>query len=116
MCGSRAVQPLCLLPQHRYLCGQKSNPDEFHHGTIGRGWHRRSVGHYIQEIGTGYASATVQQVLNMDVVNDYVDGLRRPSVHLLDLLIVLDRLCPCYSGVSPVRKIASGQADAQCFQ
>jgi CubicO group peptidase (beta-lactamase class C family) len=31
----------------------------------------RPVSHYIPEIGSGYAQATVQQVLNMDVVNDY---------------------------------------------
>ena len=31
----------------------------------------KTVGHYIPEIGSGYAGATVQEVLNMDVVNDY---------------------------------------------
>lgn len=29
------------------------------------------IAHYIPEIGSGYARATLQQVLNMDVVNDY---------------------------------------------
>ncbi|MCP4767879.1 MAG: serine hydrolase [Gammaproteobacteria bacterium] len=31
----------------------------------------RSVESYIPDIGSGYAKATIQQVLNMDVVNDY---------------------------------------------
>jgi len=30
-----------------------------------------SVASYVPEIGSGYAGATIQQVLNMDVVNDY---------------------------------------------
>jgi CubicO group peptidase (beta-lactamase class C family) len=30
-----------------------------------------TVSHYIPEIGSGYATATLQQVLNMDVVNEY---------------------------------------------
>jgi len=33
----------------------------------------KPVGHYLPEIGSGYAAATVQQVLNMDVVNDYTE-------------------------------------------
>lgn len=31
----------------------------------------RSIKHYLPQIGSGYADATVQQVLNMDVVNEY---------------------------------------------
>jgi len=31
----------------------------------------KRVDHYLPEIGSGYASATVQQVANMDVANDY---------------------------------------------
>jgi len=31
----------------------------------------RTVGSYLPEIGSGYRDATLQQVLNMDVVNDY---------------------------------------------
>jgi CubicO group peptidase (beta-lactamase class C family) len=33
----------------------------------------RAVSNYIPEIGSGYAEATLQQVLNMDVVNDYTE-------------------------------------------
>lgn len=39
----------------------------------------QTVRHYIPEIGTGYASATVQQVLNMDVVNDYTEDFADPE-------------------------------------
>lgn len=39
----------------------------------------RNVAHYIPEIGSGYASATVQQVLNMDVVNDYSEDFTNPQ-------------------------------------
>ena len=33
----------------------------------------QTVSHYIPEIGSGYAGATLQQVLNMDVINDYTE-------------------------------------------
>ena len=33
----------------------------------------RAVGSYLPEIGTGYATATLQQVLDMDVVNDFTE-------------------------------------------
>ena len=33
----------------------------------------RTVESYIPDIGSGYAEATIQQVLNMDVVNDYTE-------------------------------------------
>ena len=33
----------------------------------------RTVGSYLPDIGSGYAGATLQQVLNMDVVNDYTE-------------------------------------------
>jgi len=39
----------------------------------------RTVAHYIPEIGSGYAAATVQQVLNMDVVNDYSEDFADPK-------------------------------------
>jgi CubicO group peptidase (beta-lactamase class C family) len=39
----------------------------------------RSVGHYLPEIGSGYADATLQQVLNMDVVNDYSEDFADPQ-------------------------------------
>lgn len=39
----------------------------------------RTVGHYIPEIGTGYARATLQQVLNMDVVNEYSEDFTNPE-------------------------------------
>ena len=38
----------------------------------------RTVAHYIPEIGSGYARATLQQVLNMDVVNDYSEDFTDP--------------------------------------
>jgi CubicO group peptidase (beta-lactamase class C family) len=38
----------------------------------------RKVGYYIPEIGSGYADATLQQVLNMDVVNDYSEDFADP--------------------------------------
>jgi CubicO group peptidase (beta-lactamase class C family) len=34
---------------------------------------------YLPEIGSGYATATVQQVLDMDVVNDYVEDYADPN-------------------------------------
>jgi CubicO group peptidase (beta-lactamase class C family) len=34
----------------------------------------RTVSHYVPEIGSGYANATVQQVLDMDVANDYSEN------------------------------------------
>jgi CubicO group peptidase (beta-lactamase class C family) len=37
-----------------------------------------NVSHYIPEIGSGYADATLQQVLNMDVVNDYTEDFADP--------------------------------------
>ena len=33
-----------------------------------------TVGRYIPDIGSGYASATLQQVLDMDVTNNFVEG------------------------------------------
>jgi CubicO group peptidase (beta-lactamase class C family) len=39
----------------------------------------RSVAHYIPTIGSGYAGATLQQVLNMDVVNEYSEDFSDPD-------------------------------------
>jgi CubicO group peptidase (beta-lactamase class C family) len=39
----------------------------------------RNVAHYIPEIGSGYARATLQQVLNMDVVNEYSEDFTDPQ-------------------------------------
>ncbi|MCX8508562.1 MAG: serine hydrolase, partial [Rhodobacteraceae bacterium] len=39
----------------------------------------QSVEHYLPWIGPGYAKATVQQVLNMDVVNDYSEDYSDPN-------------------------------------
>jgi CubicO group peptidase (beta-lactamase class C family) len=39
----------------------------------------REIKHYIPNIGSGYAKATLQQVLNMDVVNDYSEDFTDPS-------------------------------------
>jgi hypothetical protein len=38
----------------------------------------RTVAHYIPHIGSGYADATLQQVLDMDVVNDYSEDFTDP--------------------------------------
>ncbi len=49
------------------------------HFVIGRLWEEgridlsRPVSHYIPEIGTGYAEATIQQVLDMDVINNFAE-------------------------------------------
>jgi CubicO group peptidase (beta-lactamase class C family) len=39
----------------------------------------RRIEHYIPEIGSGYAKATLQQVLNMDVANDYSADFEDPA-------------------------------------
>lgn len=39
----------------------------------------RPIRHYLPEIGSGYADATVQQVLNMDVVNEYSEDFSDPA-------------------------------------
>lgn len=39
----------------------------------------RTVSYYVPEIGSGYGPATVQQVLNMDVVNEYSEDFTDPS-------------------------------------
>jgi len=39
----------------------------------------RTIAHYIPEIGSGYADATVQSVLNMDVQNDYSEDFTDPE-------------------------------------
>lgn len=39
----------------------------------------RTIAHYIPEIGSGYARATLQQVLNMDVVNEYSGDFADPQ-------------------------------------
>jgi CubicO group peptidase (beta-lactamase class C family) len=39
----------------------------------------RRIGDYLPEIGSGYAAATLQQVLNMDVVNDYTEDFADPQ-------------------------------------
>jgi CubicO group peptidase (beta-lactamase class C family) len=44
----------------------------------------RTVAHYVPEIGSGYAAATVQQVLNMDVVNDYSEDFTDPCATYYD--------------------------------
>ncbi|WP_018099518.1 serine hydrolase domain-containing protein [Sinorhizobium meliloti] len=38
----------------------------------------RRVDHYLPWIGSGYAAATVQQVMNMDVANDYSEDYSNP--------------------------------------
>jgi CubicO group peptidase (beta-lactamase class C family) len=39
----------------------------------------RTIAHYVPEIGSGYADATLQQVLNMDVHNDYSEDFTDPE-------------------------------------
>jgi len=39
----------------------------------------QTVGHYIPEIGSGYANAKIQQVLDMNVVNDYSEDFADPK-------------------------------------
>ena len=38
----------------------------------------RSVGQYLPEIGSGYAEATIQQVLDMDVINNFTEDYSDP--------------------------------------
>ena len=38
----------------------------------------RAVSHYLPDMGSGYADATVQDVLDMNVVNDYSDDYSGP--------------------------------------
>jgi len=38
----------------------------------------KTIEHYVAQIGSGYAKATLQQVLNMDVVNDYSQEFADP--------------------------------------
>jgi len=38
----------------------------------------RAVGHYLPDIGSGYAAATVQDVLDMNVINDYSEDYSDP--------------------------------------
>ncbi|MDY6946222.1 MAG: serine hydrolase [Pseudomonadota bacterium] len=44
----------------------------------------RTVAEYLPEIGSGYAAATLQQVLNMDVVNDYSEDFTDPHAPYYD--------------------------------
>ncbi len=39
----------------------------------------RTIADYLPDIGSGYAGATVQQVLNMDVANDYTEDFADPN-------------------------------------
>ena len=39
----------------------------------------KPVKHYVPEIGSGYADATLQQVLNMDVANEYSEDFADPT-------------------------------------
>jgi CubicO group peptidase (beta-lactamase class C family) len=39
----------------------------------------RRIAEYLPEIGSGYANATLQQVLNMDVMNDYSENFADPE-------------------------------------
>lgn len=39
----------------------------------------KTIAHYLPQVGSGYARATVQQVLNMDVVNEYTEDFADPS-------------------------------------
>lgn len=39
----------------------------------------KPIRHYLPNIGSGYANATVQQVLNMDVVNEYSEDFSDPA-------------------------------------
>ncbi|MBT3557146.1 MAG: serine hydrolase [Rhodospirillales bacterium] len=41
----------------------------------------KTVSHYIPEIGTGYAGATIQQVLDMDVINNFAEDYSGPYEH-----------------------------------
>jgi hypothetical protein len=38
----------------------------------------RAVSHYVPDVGSGYATATVQDVLDMNVINDYSEDYRDP--------------------------------------
>lgn len=40
----------------------------------------KQVSHYIPEIGSGYAAATIQQVLDMDVINNFNEDYSTPYV------------------------------------
>src|SRR5690606_35614588 len=42
------------------------------------------VERYVPEIGSGYRSATVQQVLDMDVANDYTEDFTDPAATYWD--------------------------------
>ena len=39
----------------------------------------RQIAHYVPEIGSGYSRATLQEVLNMDVVNEYSEDFSDPQ-------------------------------------
>ncbi len=45
----------------------------------------RRIEHYLPEIGSGYASATVQQALDMDVVNDYTEDFADPGARTISM-------------------------------
>lgn len=44
----------------------------------------KTVAHYLPEIGSGYAPASLQQVLNMDVVNNYSQDFSDPNAPYYD--------------------------------
>lgn len=44
-----------------------------------------TVGTYLPEIGSGYATATVKDVANMNVVNDYTEDWSDPNASVFDL-------------------------------
>ncbi|RIK46779.1 MAG: serine hydrolase [Chloroflexi bacterium] len=56
------------------------------------------VGAYLPEVGSGYASATVQQVLDMNVVNDYIEDYSDPACSAFDSEVTFGWRLPADGG------------------
>jgi CubicO group peptidase (beta-lactamase class C family) len=69
----------------------------------------RSVSQYLPEIGSGYAEATIQQVLDMDVINDFSEDYSDPysSVYLSEAAMGWRR-APTGQGAPTMREFLTG--------
>jgi CubicO group peptidase (beta-lactamase class C family) len=69
----------------------------------------RRVKHYLPEIGSGYADATIQQVLDMDVINDFSEDYSDPycTVYLAEAAAGW-RLPPAGEDAQTMRELLTG--------
>ena len=69
----------------------------------------RRVANYLPEIGSGYAEATVQQILDMDVANDFTEEYQNPHSDVYQMEYSIGwRLPPSHDVAKSIRLFLRG--------